>query len=230
MGDHIFLELDISWMKKAADQVVKQQAHSITDGIDAVYRASFAGYQATNIAPLLQQRFVFDNNASLAPAPGELESSGSGAVGPAPAAGPPSQVPIAQAPAGSGDPPPTIPSPPQLPIHPPGQPASFPPHSVSPDAPISEPPLKATPAPALTNNPEPVPPPLIPYVPQSQSSQLQGQAAGQADKYLPMFPNDASYDQGVYKSWKEYDRLVQIQKALDPNGFFSHRTDGWRFV
>jgi hypothetical protein len=49
------------------------------------------------------------------------------------------------------------------------------------------------------------------------------------DGYLPIFANDATWDQGVYRSYKDYEKLGQIQKKYDPNGFFSKRTNGWRF-
>jgi hypothetical protein len=56
-----------------------------------------------------------------------------------------------------------------------------------------------------------------------------GVNATMQEDYYPLFPNDATWDQGVYRSFRESERLGQIQKSVDPDGFFSKRTVGWRF-
>lgn len=53
-----------------------------------------------------------------------------------------------------------------------------------------------------------------------------------ADQYSPLFLNDGMFDQATSLFYKPtvYQRLKGIQKARDPNGFFSTRTGGAKFV
>ncbi|RMD39443.1 hypothetical protein DV735_g5688, partial [Chaetothyriales sp. CBS 134920] len=50
--------------------------------------------------------------------------------------------------------------------------------------------------------------------------------------YNPIFLNDATFNQDPLGSYGQetYARLAAIQKARDPNGFFSQRTGGWKFT
>jgi hypothetical protein len=49
------------------------------------------------------------------------------------------------------------------------------------------------------------------------------------DTYLPLFLNDAMYDQPVLQSYRDYEKFKALQKSVDPNGFFSTRTGGFKF-
>jgi hypothetical protein len=51
------------------------------------------------------------------------------------------------------------------------------------------------------------------------------------EEYNPLFLNDAMYDQQPAKSYggNSYERLTAIQKEVDPNGFFSTRTGGFKY-
>jgi hypothetical protein len=53
-------------------------------------------------------------------------------------------------------------------------------------------------------------------------------AAG-AETYLPLFMNDAAYDQDVTHSYGGYTGFAASQNAVDPKGFFSKRTGGFKY-
>ncbi|KIW09277.1 uncharacterized protein PV09_00198 [Verruconis gallopava] len=46
---------------------------------------------------------------------------------------------------------------------------------------------------------------------------------------LPLFINDAAYDQNPLKTFSTYSKLQEIKKKYDPDGFFSSKTGGWNF-
>ncbi|WYZ41957.1 hypothetical protein EsH8_V_000852 [Colletotrichum jinshuiense] len=46
---------------------------------------------------------------------------------------------------------------------------------------------------------------------------------------LPLFINDAHYDQDPLKTFASYDRLREIKTKYDPDGFFTNYTGGWNF-
>lgn len=48
-------------------------------------------------------------------------------------------------------------------------------------------------------------------------------------KGLPLFINDASYDQNPLSTFSSYNRLQAIKKKYDPDGFFARNTGGWSF-
>lgn len=50
--------------------------------------------------------------------------------------------------------------------------------------------------------------------------------------YLPIFLNDAMYDQRPAQGYGDngYERLKSIQKTVDPHGFFPIRTGGFKFT
>ncbi|KAI8933467.1 hypothetical protein NX059_009205 [Plenodomus lindquistii] len=49
------------------------------------------------------------------------------------------------------------------------------------------------------------------------------------DVYLPLFINDASSDQRVMESYREYEKFKALQKSVDPNGLFSTRAGGFKY-
>ncbi|KAF7569057.1 GlcD FAD FMN-containing dehydrogenase [Pyrenophora tritici-repentis] len=49
------------------------------------------------------------------------------------------------------------------------------------------------------------------------------------DLYLPLFMNDAMWDQPVLQSYRDYEKFKALQKSVDPNGFFSTRSGGFKF-
>ncbi|KAJ5002570.1 putative FAD-linked oxidoreductase [Colletotrichum sp. SAR 10_66] len=46
---------------------------------------------------------------------------------------------------------------------------------------------------------------------------------------LPLFINDAHYDQDPLKTFTTYSKLQEIKAKYDPEGFFSNYTGGWNF-
>jgi FAD/FMN-containing dehydrogenase len=50
-----------------------------------------------------------------------------------------------------------------------------------------------------------------------------------ADTYLPMFMNDAMYDQPVFQSYKDYEKFKALQRQVDPNGLFATRAGGFKY-
>ncbi|PWN26921.1 FAD-binding domain-containing protein [Jaminaea rosea] len=50
-----------------------------------------------------------------------------------------------------------------------------------------------------------------------------------AAKNLPLFINDAAYDQNPLPTFSTYQRLKSIKAKYDPDGFFSSKTGGWAF-
>lgn len=48
-------------------------------------------------------------------------------------------------------------------------------------------------------------------------------------KDLPLFVNDASFDQNPLATFSTYSDLQQIKAKYDPDGFFSQKTGGWSF-
>jgi FAD/FMN-containing dehydrogenase len=47
---------------------------------------------------------------------------------------------------------------------------------------------------------------------------------------LPLFINDAAYDQDPLRTFSTYSRLQAIKKKYDPTGFFASKTGGWSFA
>jgi hypothetical protein len=47
--------------------------------------------------------------------------------------------------------------------------------------------------------------------------------------YRPLYLNDASGDQPVMQSYKDYAKLKALQKQYDPNGLFSTRAGGFKY-
>ena len=46
---------------------------------------------------------------------------------------------------------------------------------------------------------------------------------------LPLFLNDANYDQNPLKTFSTYRKLQTLKKRYDPDGFFAKHTGGWNF-
>jgi len=49
------------------------------------------------------------------------------------------------------------------------------------------------------------------------------------DTYMPLFLNDAMYDQQVFQSYRDYEKFKALQQSVDPKGFFRTRTGGFKF-
>jgi FAD/FMN-containing dehydrogenase len=47
--------------------------------------------------------------------------------------------------------------------------------------------------------------------------------------YLPMFMNDAMYDQPVTRSYRDYEKFKALQKQVDPDGLFSTSAGGFKY-
>ncbi|KAJ6008068.1 hypothetical protein N7540_012044 [Penicillium herquei] len=47
---------------------------------------------------------------------------------------------------------------------------------------------------------------------------------------LPLFINDASYDQNPLQTFSTFSRLQEIKKKYDPDSFFMNYTGGWSFA
>jgi FAD/FMN-containing dehydrogenase len=62
-----------------------------------------------------------------------------------------------------------------------------------------------------------------------QASFKQMVESTQSLKGLPLFINDAAYDQNPLKTFSTYSRLQGIKKKYDPDSFFASKTGGWNF-
>jgi FAD/FMN-containing dehydrogenase len=51
----------------------------------------------------------------------------------------------------------------------------------------------------------------------------------QSTEGLPLFLNDAAYDQNPLKTFPTYSKLQATKKKYDPDGFFASKTGGWNF-
>jgi hypothetical protein len=49
------------------------------------------------------------------------------------------------------------------------------------------------------------------------------------ETYLPLFINDAAFDQEVMQSLNGYSGFKALQKTVDPDSFFSKRTGGFKY-
>jgi hypothetical protein len=49
------------------------------------------------------------------------------------------------------------------------------------------------------------------------------------DLYMPLFMNDAMFDQDVMGSYKDYEVFKELQTEVDPAGLFSTRTGGFKY-
>jgi FAD/FMN-containing dehydrogenase len=49
------------------------------------------------------------------------------------------------------------------------------------------------------------------------------------DLYMPLFMNDAMWDQPVTQSYKDYETFKALQKSVDPQGLFSGRAGGFKY-
>lgn len=47
--------------------------------------------------------------------------------------------------------------------------------------------------------------------------------------YLPLFMNDAMWDQNVTQSYENHRKYRLLQQALDPKGLFRERTGGFKY-
>jgi len=47
------------------------------------------------------------------------------------------------------------------------------------------------------------------------------------ETYLPLFVNDASFEQDVFGSWNDIDKMRSINLQLDPTGAYSNRIGGF---
>ena len=47
--------------------------------------------------------------------------------------------------------------------------------------------------------------------------------------YMPLFLNDAMWDQPVLQSYRDYAKFKALQESVDPNGLFSTRSGGFKF-
>jgi hypothetical protein len=50
-----------------------------------------------------------------------------------------------------------------------------------------------------------------------------------SDMYMPLFLNDAMWDQPVMQSYKDYEKFKTLQKSVDPNGLWSTRAGGFKY-
>ncbi|KAH8728272.1 hypothetical protein GQ44DRAFT_609234 [Phaeosphaeriaceae sp. PMI808] len=55
------------------------------------------------------------------------------------------------------------------------------------------------------------------------------EAGMDTNMYLPLFVNDASADQAVTKSYRDYEKFKALQQQYDPNGLFSTRAGGFKY-
>jgi hypothetical protein len=51
----------------------------------------------------------------------------------------------------------------------------------------------------------------------------------QGETYLPLFYNDAMYNQEVLQSYRHYEKLKATQRRWDPFGFWPRRTSGFKY-
>ncbi|KAF1828922.1 FAD binding domain-containing protein [Decorospora gaudefroyi] len=49
------------------------------------------------------------------------------------------------------------------------------------------------------------------------------------DMYLPLFINDAMFDQPVLQSYREYEKFEALQRSVDPDGLFRTRFGGFKY-
>lgn len=59
--------------------------------------------------------------------------------------------------------------------------------------------------------------------------QWMAEAGMPLDTYLPLFLNDAMFDQPVLQSYRDYEKFKALQRSVDPDGLFSTRTGGFKF-
>ncbi|KAF9773987.1 hypothetical protein IL306_008085 [Fusarium sp. DS 682] len=52
---------------------------------------------------------------------------------------------------------------------------------------------------------------------------------GDANEYLPLFMNDAMYDQNVTGTYKDYARFKELQREADPEGVLRERMGGFKY-
>ena len=50
-----------------------------------------------------------------------------------------------------------------------------------------------------------------------------------ADAYMPFFMNDATWNQKVTASYREYEKLKALQEKFDPTGMFRTRVGGHKY-
>ncbi|KAK5941072.1 hypothetical protein PMZ80_006349 [Knufia obscura] len=73
---------------------------------------------------------------------------------------------------------------------------------------------------------------IVQYAQKTYPGAVSTHQTNQADQYSPLFLNDVMFDQPTSSFYRPdvYQRLVQIQKSRDPDGFFSKRTGGAKFT
>lgn len=49
------------------------------------------------------------------------------------------------------------------------------------------------------------------------------------DEYLPLFMNDAMYDQNVTGTYKDYAKFKELQREADPEGVLRERMGGFKY-
>jgi hypothetical protein len=49
------------------------------------------------------------------------------------------------------------------------------------------------------------------------------------DMYMPLFMNDAMWDQPVTQSYRDYEKFKALQRQVDPQGLFATRTGGFKY-
>ncbi|RKL19402.1 hypothetical protein BFJ68_g3676 [Fusarium oxysporum] len=52
---------------------------------------------------------------------------------------------------------------------------------------------------------------------------------GSVDEYLPLFMNDAMYDQNVTGTYKDYAKFKELQREADPEGVLRERMGGFKY-
>ncbi|KAG7409332.1 putative FAD-linked oxidoreductase [Fusarium oxysporum f. sp. rapae] len=52
---------------------------------------------------------------------------------------------------------------------------------------------------------------------------------GSVDEYLPLFMNDAMYDQNVTGTYKDYAKFKKLQREADPEGVLRERMGGFKY-
>lgn len=63
-----------------------------------------------------------------------------------------------------------------------------------------------------------------------QSSYRDMVASTGNDEGLPLFINDANYDQNPLQTFSTFSKLQEIKKKYDPDNFFADKTGGWSFA
>jgi len=74
-----------------------------------------------------------------------------------------------------------------------------------------------------------------PGLPQTTYNQIQASFRDMVNSVpnaegLPLFINDANYDQNPLQTFSTYSRLQEIKRKYDPDGFFEKYTGGWSFA